>query len=567
MLRRIVRRRASRGLTAIMLALVCTGCSGSSSGPGDGPDTAEVGIELSYAGGPSPRAEGLARTLAASSPASAGVLEPPSNTWLRLTVSGPGFEPIVCEFPRASGGACAGVPAGSGRVVTVEEWDSAFGVLYYRGIAPGVAVRPGRTTRVRVSMRPPVVVQEPVADGALNRPAFTAIVQSEPYATITLYLGTEPLGTLTADEQGVAKLLVDRGGPGVPLRTDGKPGLPDGEYLLTAVAFPRATPGGTPVRYQGVPHAFVVDLVGPSLNLSAPSVTNQSSVPLAGVTEPGARVRCGLEAPDEDAAVDVDPAGRFALSFPLAGTSARIVCSARDRAGNQTTQEFIVAHLPDGFAVEADLPDVTRVASQTMRVTTDATVEDLEVDIVGEVAQATRGLIVPRQTEPGAFEVSLPLFENQWNRVLVSARIRGRVLGAVEKAVEHDDVAPKPPVLISLLLPPLVTESSWSEFSGDKVYVSFATFVMQAPEPGGRVELFHVPIGNLPAGRTVDGGVFFSPPLTELFSVTATGIYAVRPGECFRMVYGRTVDRAGNESLGWGLAALGFMNAFDLCVR
>lgn len=560
--RRGVVRRAARGarrLAAFLLAVASAAC-GSASGAGDG--AAGVGVDLSYTGAPSPRAEGFARTLAASSTT---MPDPPSDTWLRLTVSGAGFGPIVCQFPRRTGGACSNVPAGSGRVVTVEEWDSTFGTLYYRGVVPGVVVQAGRTTRVKVPMRPPVVVQDPVADGAVNRAAFTAIVQSEPYATITLHLGAEPLRTLTADEQGVASFMVDRGGPEVPPRADGKPGLPDGDYLLTAVALPRTVPGTTPVRYQGAPHAFAVDLVPPALNLSAPTLTSEAEVPLAGVAEPGSRVRCGIEAPDEQAPVHVDSAGRFALRFPLAGTSVRIVCAARDRAGNQTTQDFVVAHLPDGFAVAVDLPDVTRVAAQTARVTTDPTVEDLRIDVVGEVAHATRSVIVAAQTEPGVFDASLPLFENQWNRVLVSARIRGQVLGAVESAVEHDNVPPRAPTA-DLLIPDFWTDPPVAEVVGDRIYVSSATLLVRAPVPGERMEIFRGD-GHTVTGVAADGGAVITPPPSQMFGATDVGIYAVPKGDCFRVLYARTIDRAGNDSAGWSIAALGFMNALYYCVR
>lgn len=550
--------RGARALAAA-LALVSIGCGGSGGAGGGGP--AAVGIELSYLGAPSPRAEGFARTLAATSK----VPDMPSDTWLRLAVAGTGFEPIVCQFPRRTGGSCGGIPAGSGRVVTVEEWDAPFGTLYYRGVVPGVTVEPGRTTQVKVPMRPPVVVQDPAADGALNRAAFTAIVQSEPYATITLYLGSEPVGTLTADEQGVARFLVEHGGPEVPSRPDGRPGLPDGEYLLTALAFPRAVPGGMPVRYQGAPHAFTVDLLAPALNLSAPSLTSEREVPMAGVTEPGARVRCGVDEPDEQGSVLVDSAGRFSVRFPLVGTSARLVCAARDRAGNQTVQDFVVAHLPEGFAITADMPDVTRLALQGVRVSTDPTVEDLEVDLVGEIAQATRKVIVPAQAEPGVFEIALPLFENQWNRVRVSARVQGRVLGAVERAIEHDSIPPMPPSVVGIVLPSLA-DSSLVEFAVDRYHVAYASIVLAEPGPGEEIELFHDD-EHAVATLAPDGGTILSPRPSRLLGRTPTGIYVVPRGECFRGVYGRTVDRAGNTSLGWNMVALGFMNAFYVCVR
>src|SRR5512145_1334649 len=94
-----MRSRGGRGLAAAALIVVSAGCGGSPAGGGADAGTADVGIELSYVGGPSPRAEGVARTLASSAPPGS-VVDRPADTWLRITVAGPGFEPIVCQLPR-----------------------------------------------------------------------------------------------------------------------------------------------------------------------------------------------------------------------------------------------------------------------------------------------------------------------------------------------------------------------------------------------------------------------------------------------------------------------------------
>ncbi|HEX7125260.1 MAG TPA: hypothetical protein VF406_05700 [Thermodesulfobacteriota bacterium] len=551
---------------AVGFGLALAGCGGSASGTGGADDSAGVSLDLDYLSPATPRAEGLARHIADALPAPDPAPRPPSNTWLRVEVTGPDFAPVVCRFPRATGGECGGIPAGSGRVVTVEEWDAAFGTLYFRGQATGVVIVAGRSTRVQVAMRAPVAIQYPAADGGINLPAFTAVVQTEPHALVLLYLGSHLVGTESADEHGVVEIPVDQGGPTVPPREDGQPGLPDGDYLLTAVALPPASPGGTPVKLQGTPHAFAVDLVPPSLALSGPSLTSADTVDIAGVTEPDARVRCGRDRPEEEVAVGAD--GRFTrAAFPIAGSTTRIVCDATDRAGNVTTRDLLVAFLPQGFAIEASMPDVTRHATETLRVTTDPTVEDLRIDVLGELDQSTHQTIAGPQAVPGIFEVPISLFRNQWNRVQVSARVGGVVLGSVEVAVEHDDVPPPTPKLLSALVPDWINDPSEAQVVGDRLYFSFVTIVTTTPEPGAKIEIFrvHLPVNYV--GLSGDGGALVDPEPTDLFAVTETGFYEVPAGSCFRGLLARSVDRAGNPSAGWNLVGMSMLGFPETCVR
>ncbi|HEY8369044.1 MAG TPA: hypothetical protein VIM86_06965 [Thermodesulfobacteriota bacterium] len=450
--------------------------------------------------------------------------------------------------------------------MTVEEWDAAFGTLYFRGQATGVVIVAGRSTRVQVAMRAPVAIQYPAADGGVNVPAFAAVVQTEPHALVLLYLGSHLVGTESADEHGVVEIPVDQGGPTVPPREDGLPGLPDGDYLLTAVALPPVPPGGTPVRHQGTPHAFAVDLAPPSLALSGPSLTSTDAVDVAGITEPGARVRCGRDHPQEEVAVGAD--GRFTLAaFPISGATTRIVCRATDRAGNATTRDLVVAFLPEGFAIEASLPDVTRHATETLRVATDPTVEDLRIDVLGELDLSTHQTIAGRQAIPGVFEVPISLFRNQWNRVQVSARVGGVVLGSVEVAVEHDDVPPSAPTLLSLLMPDFWSDPSLAEHEGNKVYIGYATIVLSMGQDVDWAEIFRGSSEHIATGIASDGGLVLSPEPSELFGSTDTGTYFVPQGTCFGQLYARSIDRAGNISPGWNIAALAYMGLLDFCVR
>lgn len=551
----------------VVVAVVLAGCGGSSSGAtGGGDGSAGIGIDLAYEGAATPRAEGFARTLAASTSSSDPAPRPPTDTWLRVTITGPGFSTIVCQFPRRTGGECGGIPAGNGRTVVVEEWDASFSTLYYRGLQGGVVVLPGRSTRVSVSMRPPVVIQHPAAEGGVNLARFTAVVQSEPHAKVMLYLGTHLVGSQTADEHGVAEILVLEGDPTVAARTDGILGLPDGDYLLTAVALPPAAPGGALVKYQGAPHAFVVDLVRPTLALSAPSLTSASAVDVSGVTEPRTRVRCGRDAPtDENIEVGAD--GRFVLTaFPVVAPTTRIVCKATDRAGNTTSQEFVVAYLPDGFAIHAELPDVTRSGSETLRVKTDPSVEDLQIDVVGALG-ASRTLVVAGQSEDGSFVVPVELFANQWNRVRVSARVGGVTLGSSELGIEHDDLPPLAPTASAMLMPDWTSDSSLVTVVADRYYVDFTTIVMSQPEPGGTVEIYYPEMPVNWVGLAGDGGALLDPTPHVLFGVTNTGVYPVPSGTCFAGLFARAVDRAGNVSRGWNLASLPAFGYAQWCVR
>jgi hypothetical protein len=545
--------RAIAACAASFLVAACGGSGGSPSSAADGPS--HLGVDLAYEATPTPRAAGTLARLAESDPeiARRSVTSLPADTWLIVRVTGGDFGEIACRFPKA-GGRCDGIPAGAGRTVTVEEWNAAFDTLYFRGRQTGVAIERGRATRVRVAMRPPVVIRYPEADDSLRHRSFDAQVQSEPGAIVQLYLGSRIVGTATASASGLASIRVDRD----PGATDSA-GLAEGDYVLTAVAFPRLDPAGAPVRHVGAEHAFTVDLTPPVLQVSAPSLVDVLAVDASGVTEPGVALRCGVGDPDGALRPEVGADGRFAvLAVPIGEGPSTFSCDATDRAGNTTRKSVTVAYRPESFAVVASVADVTNRPTVPLAVATHWTVDALRIEVDGEDAPAPRVVDVPRQAEAGAFAVDLPLHLNQWNRVRVSALVAGVELGATEVAVEHDDVAPQAPT---------VAWSSGTVERWDGTALWYRDWMMGfSAEPGSRVQLAHWADRNYSAEWQGDLNTYvLSQPDSVLgMADTSTGIFRYPPG-CYFHVYSRTIDRAGNVSVGWTLTAFPVLSSMT-CV-
>lgn len=546
---------------ALALALgACSGASGAGTAGTEGPTS--LGVELAYADGATPRAEGFARALAASdTPAAPSVAPAPDGTWLRLTVSGPGFAPIVCEFPRRSGGRCDGIPAGSGRVVVVEEWDAAFETLYFRGQRAGVTVHRGQNTAVRVTMRPPVGILFPAADGAVNRRRFDAEIQTEPGAQVHVFLGPWQVGSVTANATGLATLPVDRTRTALAPVADDPAGLPDGEYLLTAVAYPPPGPAGT-VRHLGAPHSFAVDLVPPVLQLSAPSVTPALSVDVAGITEPGATVRCGPSVPGDDLQPPVVD-GRFTLSgFPVGLGAVEVACDATDRAGNRTLATIAVAHRPDSFALEVTMPDVTNQPTVPLSVQTASNVGAVRVEVASEDGSATLPALLAQGLGDGAFAADVALLRNRWNRVRIVALVGGVEVGATDLAVEHDDVGPGAATAVWISL-----DYAQARVEGNKIIAPFVQIGYSVAEPVQTIELGEY-VSVVPTSYTDGSGILLlSPPDGHILTASAaSAVVDLPPGRCYGFVVARVRDRAGNAGP-WAAFMVPSLNYFFTCVE
>jgi hypothetical protein len=552
--------RRARAVGAWVLAgLVIGGCGGGGGTGAAGTDGATgVAVDLAYTETGSPRAAGVAQVLAAAAPDRdrASVATVPEGTSLRLTVEGPDFTPIVCEFPKKTGGRCDGIPAGTGRTVTVEEWDNAFEILYFRGRALGVRVEGGRDTRVVVKMRPPVAIRYPAEDAALNGRTFEALVQADPGATVQLFIGQHPVGQAVTDASGVAALRVDSAGPGAAPPEGGGTGLADGDYLLTAVAFPRRTAGDAAVRHVGAPLSFEVDLRPPMLQVSAPTVTNALAVDLDGVTEPGAIVRCGEGAPAAGDRPVVLPDGRFRLpAVPIGPVTTQLACASTDRAGNTAVQTLTIVHRPDGFTIDANLPTITNQPQATLQVQTAPTVDDLVIEVSGTGAAATRSAVVPDALDTGTFSIAVDLHQNQWNHVKVTARIAGVALGETVLAVEHDNVPPVAP-----------TPTWWSNMS-----LSIAQVV------GNRLYYDKIQVGFTPTESATSVEVYdwsgvplicCDTPGTFIAAAEGNrGYIDVPAGKCFAFLVARAVDRAGNISTSGTVFLSPVMGVLTWCVR
>ncbi|HWP34117.1 MAG TPA: hypothetical protein VNM66_00830 [Thermodesulfobacteriota bacterium] len=540
----------SRGaLAGLALAVLTAGCGGAGAGGSGGEGEPALGVELVYAGEATPRAAGLARTLAAAdaSQPAPPVADPSSQTWLRVIVEGPDFAPVVCEFPKAQGGRCRGIPAGTGRSVTVEEWDAGFESLHFRGRADGVRIDPGRDTRVAVRMRPPVTIRHPDPDAALNRRTVDVVVQAEPAATVQLFVGRHPLGLTVADANGIAAFRVDSAGPGAPLPDDGASGLADGPYLLAAAAFPKPAPGRPPVRHLAPPLAFEVDLKPPALALSGPSVTGDATVELDGLAEPGSTIVCagGEPAVRFDAVAPSD--GRFRVAaVGLGPRLTTVTCTATDRAGNATVRVHTVAHRPDGFAIQTTLPAITNQPRVTLEVRTDPGVDGLLVELRGD--QDATPLVTPVRHnggEPGVFAVPLDLRRNQWNHVTVKAQLGGITLGEAIARLEHDDVPPAAPVQTWWITDP---PGPPHVFEAGTAYLRRSTWGFKPLEEGAQLHLFKF--------DTLEPSIFFVTTAEELvlrgklvLVVDGNqGYLDVPSGYCSMEFPVAARDRAGNYS-------------------
>ncbi len=555
------RRAIHAWLLVGLSSLAGAGCGGSQGDPASG-TPAGVGVELVYADAGSPRATGLARTLTATdhSRARTSVADLPDETWLRLTVEGPDFAPIVCQFPKARGGRCDGIPAGTGRSVTVEEWDPAFETLYFRGRALGVRVDAGRDTRVSVQMRPPVAIRYPPADAAVNLSVFEARVQTEPGALVDLYIDTRLAGSGRADSNGVAIVPVGR----ATTNADGSTGLPEGEYLLTAVAFPTPKPGSLPVRHLGAPLSFAVDLTPPILQLSGPSVSNSLAVDLAGVTEPGVVVQCGRDRPQNSLQPLVSNEGRFNIEqFPIGEQETSIVCDSTDRAGNVTEKRLVVTYLPSSFPLRAELVDVTSRPTTTLTVTSHPNITDVEVTVTGELTGTTLTVPVRRQLEPGGFSAEIPLNPNQWNHVRIGARIGVQEVGAQTLSVEHDDVPPTIPRAIGVVYTP-----SRAEVAGNRLYYSGVRIEFEPKDPATKVEVYEWTEQTICCNTAPDGTLTLRTPTAFVAVVDGQqGHLDLPSARCYWALGARAFDRAGNRSQQWNIFLIPPMSAFATCVR
>ncbi len=482
----------------VLAGLVIGGCGGGGGSGATGADgPTAVAVDLAYTETGSPRATGVAQALAAAAPDRdrVSVATAPEGRSLRITVEGPDFAPIVCQFPKKTGGRCDGIPAGTGRTVTVEEWDDTFETLYFRGRARGVRVEAGRDTRVALQMRPPVAIRYPAEDAALNGRTFEALAQADPGATVQLFIGQHPVGQATTDASGIAAFHVDSAGPGATPPEGGGAGLADGDYLLTAVAFPRRAAGETAVKHVGAPLSFEVDLRPPMLQVSAPTVTNALAVDLDGVTEPGAVVRCAEGDPAKGDQPVVLADGRFRLPGVAIGQAAtQLACKSTDRAGNTALQTLTVVHRPDGFTIEANLPTITNQPQATLQVQTAPTVDDLVIEVSGTGGTAPRSTVVPDASNTGTFSVPVDLYRNQWNKVKVAARIAGIPLGETVLNIEHDDIPPPAPEQAWFSADPPIPEidPTGNEYGGALGYFRKIRFGFKQLEAGVRLDLYRL---------------------------------------------------------------------------
>lgn len=140
------------------------------------------------------------------------------------------------------------------------------------------------------------------------------------------------------------------------------------------------------------------DTAPPNLILTAPangSVTNRSSVWLAGTTEPGARVSVGgVEA-------TVGGNGSFGLAVALAPGANVLFVTAWDGAGNQANATLDVTFQDPVPVLEAQLAQARL----------DLAAAQARVDVLGAEANATQALLVAVEADLTSAEASLALAE------------------------------------------------------------------------------------------------------------------------------------------------------------
>jgi hypothetical protein len=194
----------------------------------------------------------------------------------------------------------------------------------------------------------------------------------------------------------------------------------------------------------------VVVVVHDDLSPEAPALdqiaspTNQSSIAVAGSSEPGAHISVsGAISPADGTA---SATGRFSIQVQIAeDDTTTLTVIATDRAGNSSQPSTItVEHsssVPDAPIVDDPSPDPTNEPSYVVTGRVSSPGPGIEIRISGG-AQPNSG---PADPTTGTFAVEVSLDANSTNTLEIVS-----VEGAIESppalvTIEHDDVAPNAP--------------------------------------------------------------------------------------------------------------------------
>lgn len=202
-------------------------------------------------------------------------------------------------------------------------------------------------TPVEIDVTPPSVsVTAPVLTND-NTPTISGTAPAS--SVVELFEGTTKLGEATADTNGAWTFTPSQK-------------LQDGPHLVTAAVTDAA--GNRATQETGVE----IDTTAPSLTLTAPALTNDSTPDISGVTDPFTSVTIS-EGGNVLGNVTSGADGRFTFtpSQPLSDTSHTIVATVEDDAANQMTRSATIT-------VDTVAPNLTlNVKAMTIDKTPDMT--------------------------------------------------------------------------------------------------------------------------------------------------------------------------------------------------
>ncbi|MBX3273899.1 MAG: hypothetical protein KF729_26780 [Sandaracinaceae bacterium] len=178
------------------------------------------------------------------------------------------------------------------------------------------------------------------------------------------------------------------------------------------------------------------------------SPTRRATQRLRGSAEAGALVTVSGAAEPAETTVGAD--GRFELTLSLTASAENALeVVARDAAGNESgPARASITHDPS-LAIEAPVLDDFPAFTRDNPIALTGTAEPgVTVDAVGGAADATATV-----AEDGTFTLNLGLRPNQRNTLTLFASDGIVISAAASAIIEHDDIAPEPPVLDPLPSP------------------------------------------------------------------------------------------------------------------